>query len=73
MNDRRPPHRARHEVYRIEGFIARPCDIDGQYLTVDAALEHMQPLCPSCGAVGKVRHAAELLPRELAKRWHAPA
>lgn len=48
------PFSTQYEDYSIDGFEGKDYFIYG-FTTVSEALQHMQPKCPSCGQVGKVK------------------
>jgi hypothetical protein len=50
------PFSSQWEDYSISGFEGKDFYING-YTTLDDALKRMNPKCPVCGAVGKVKNA----------------
>lgn len=50
------PFSRQWERYSISGFEGEGFGTDG-FVTIDEALKRMNPKCPSCGKVGKVRCA----------------
>jgi hypothetical protein len=50
------PFSKQWERYSIEGFNGEGFEIAG-FCTLEKAIERMKPVCPVCGAVGKIKYA----------------
>jgi len=50
------PYSKQWEQYGIEGFKGNGFYIEG-YVSLDEALARIKPICPACGAVGKIKYA----------------